>query len=322
MNINRTLTKLKLDAKKAAPGMMLVAGIGLGVAAIVEFCRKSREALPVIDDYKETMAELTESHDTVVAFAEKEGKQDIIKNENATYRKDVVTETLKTGVELAKIYAVPIALYATSVALHVKSHHIMKERNVALVAAYAGVGNELRRAYSRIEERYGTDVLDEIKHGVTRTEVEERRIDENTGEEVVEKKSVAVLNTDANDPNAHSQYAKFFDEASPAWRNDPEYNLTYLLEVEADCNRLLKADGVLFLNTVYDKLGIPRTRAGQLVGWKYYRNPEDNHAGDNCVRLGIHDIQSPEARDFVNGYNPTIIIDPNVDGEIIDTLPW
>ena len=309
MSLRRTFNKFKLDVKHAAPGIMVVASIGFGIAAIVEFCRKSREAAPVVDEYKETVAELTESHR--------------ITHDDASYRKDIVTETAKTGLKLAKIYAKPAALYLVSVGLNVKSYDVMQKRNAAVVAAYASVGNSLRNLYSRISERYGEDALYELKHGIKKVEVSETRIDATTGEEVTETSIVpvyAIDDAERPDPNVYSPYARFFDDASPAWRKDSEYNLTYLLEVEADCNRILKTEGFLFLNDVYEKCGIPKTRAGQKVGWRYY--PKGNNpCGDNRVSLGLHDIRRPAVRDFVNGYESVVIIDPNVDGEILYSLP-
>ena len=303
MSLKYRLNKIKFDVKKASPAIMLVTSTVLGAAAIVEFVRKTREALPVADEYKKTLDELTETHR--------------ITQDTNTYRKDVVTETAKAGVKLAKIYAKPIGLYALSLGLNYKSFSIMHNRNVALMAAYAGVGNEMRRVYSNIAEKYGDDALDEIKNGIKKVEVDETYINEETGKEETRKKVVSVVD---GDPNAYSPYARFFDEASRAWRDDAEYNLWFLMEREADANRLLRTQESLLLNDVYDMLDIPRTQAGTRVGWKYYPHGE-NPCGDNKVSFGIHDIHRPAARDFVNGYEKVILLDFNVDGEVIDALP-
>ena len=81
-------------------------------------------------------------------------------------------------------------------------------------------------------------------------------------------------------------------------------------------NDLLKSKGYLFLNDVYDMLGIPKTKAGQVVGWVY--DPENPNSGDNYVDFGIYDAYNEKARDFVNGYERTILLDFNVDGYILD----
>jgi hypothetical protein len=82
-------------------------------------------------------------------------------------------------------------------------------------------------------------------------------------------------------------------------------------------NDKLRANGHLFLNEVYDMLGIPRTKAGQVVGWVY---DAENPIGDNYVDFGIYDIHRETVRNFVNGYERTILLDFNVDGNIWDLM--
>ncbi len=84
-------------------------------------------------------------------------------------------------------------------------------------------------------------------------------------------------------------------------------------------NELLRSNGYLFLNDVYDMLGIPRTKAGQVVGW-IYDEDNPNHKGDNFVDFGIYDIHRQANRDFVNGYERVIWLDFNVDGNILDLI--
>ena len=82
-------------------------------------------------------------------------------------------------------------------------------------------------------------------------------------------------------------------------------------------NDKLKADGYLFLNDVYDELGIPRTKPGQIVGWIYNEN---NPVGDNYVDFGMYDVNYEPARDFINGHECNILLDFNVDGPILDLI--
>ena len=82
-------------------------------------------------------------------------------------------------------------------------------------------------------------------------------------------------------------------------------------------NELLKCRGHVFLNEVYDMIGIPRTKAGQIVGWIY---DEKNPVGDNFIDFGIFDETKQKSIDFVNGYERTILLDFNVDGVIYDKI--
>ena len=150
-----------------------------------------------------------------------------------------------------------------------------------------------------------------MKYNIKSQELEETVVDEK-GKEKTVKKTVGVV-----DPNEISDYAKFFDESCAGWSKDPEYNLLFLKKQQNWANDKLKAQGHLFLNEVYDMLGIDRTKYGNVVGWIY---DEKNPNGDNFVDFGIYDIYSDRARAFVNGYERNILLDFNVDGPILDLI--
>jgi hypothetical protein len=81
----------------------------------------------------------------------------------------------------------------------------------------------------------------------------------------------------------------------------------FLNGIQAYMNDLLHARGHLFLNEVYDALDIPRSDAGQHVGWTMYGD------GDLFVDFGIIEVYNAN---FVNGSEPRILLDFNVDGPI------
>lgn len=114
-------------------------------------------------------------------------------------------------------------------------------------------------------------------------------------------------------PNV-SDYARFFNESCANWTKNPEYNFHFLKQQEMYATSVLKSRGYLFLNDVYDMLGIPRSKAGQVVGWVY---DPDNTAGDNYVDF---DLYSSQNEGFVNGYEKSALLDFNVDGCILDRI--
>lgn len=105
---------------------------------------------------------------------------------------------------------------------------------------------------------------------------------------------------------------KWFDYSSNAWTKVSEYNLMYLQTQQRYANDRLLQRGCLFLNEVYDMLGIPRTRAGQIVGWIY---DKENPIGNNFVDFGLKDEYNS---DFINGISPNALLKFNVDGCILD----
>lgn len=111
-----------------------------------------------------------------------------------------------------------------------------------------------------------------------------------------------------------SEYARVFDEGCVGWTIDSECNMMFLKLQQRYANDLLRAKGHLFLNEVYDMLGMPRSKAGQIVGWVY--NPE-NPIGDNYVSFGIYNDRNT---DFINGNSNIAYLDFNVDGNIMDLI--
>lgn len=136
--------------------------------------------------------------------------------------------------------------------------------------------------------------------------------------EIEDGKVVSVKTVDPNEKivKPFSSYARFFDSGCTGWQKDPECNLLFLKQQQNYANDILRTRGHLFLNEVYDMLGIPRTKAGQLVGWVYNG---DRQPADNYVDFGIYDNHVQNS-DFVNGYANSIVLDFNVDGEIIDQI--
>jgi hypothetical protein len=90
----------------------------------------------------------------------------------------------------------------------------------------------------------------------------------------------------------------------------------FLKTQQAYLNDILRIRGHVFLNEVYDALGLERTQAGALVGWI-----SNNVDGDCYIDFGLFDGERPRVRDFVNGNERSILLDFNVDGVIYDLLP-
>ena len=114
--------------------------------------------------------------------------------------------------------------------------------------------------------------------------------------------------------NNVSSYARVFDKDCDMWEPIHEYNRVFLATQQLKANALLKNRGYLFLNEVYEMLGVPKSKAGQIVGWVY---DEKNPNGDNYVDFGIYDDRN---KDFVNGNKKTALLDFNVDGNILEIL--
>ena len=266
-------------------------------------CKATTKLSDILEDSKEQLDKIKEVA-ADPAYEEKYSQDDAKKDTTITY--------VQTAMKVTKLYAPSVILCASSLGCLLASNNILKKRNAALSAAYMTVDKSFKEYRKRVADRFGEEVEKEIRYNIKAEEI--TKVDEN-GNEVTE--TVKVMDG-TDDPNSYSDYARFFDESCAAWQNDAEYNLTFLKAQQQYANDLLKARGRLFLNEVYRMLGIDETKAGQVVGWVY--NP-DNPTGDNFVDFGIYNMQRERVRAFVNGYEPNILLDFNVDG-VIWNLAW
>ena len=300
--VSRSLHKAGFKFKKHSPEILVVAGVVGVVGSAVMACRATTKLSGVLEESKEQLDQIHEYVETE-GFSEKYTEEDS--------KKDLAIVYAKSALNVTKLYAPAVAVGAVSIAAILGGHNILRKRNIALAAAYTTIDKSFKDYRGRVVERFGKELDRELKYNIKAKEVEETVVDEN-GKEKTVKKTVNVV-----DPSMYSDYARFFDDGCTGWEKDAEFNLMFLRRQQDYANELLQSKGHLFLNEVYDMLGIPRTKAGQVVGWIY---DEKNPIGDNVVDFGIYNVHNEKARDFVNGYERTILLDFNVDGNILDLL--
>lgn len=293
---------VKGKVEKHSPEILMGVGVVGIVTGTVMACRATMKLNDILEEAQET-------RDKIKEVESNPDYEDKYTAEDA--KKDLTINYVQTGVKVAKLYAPAVAVSVAGVGCVLASHDIMKKRNVALSAAYLTVDKSFKEYKQRVVDRFGEEVEKEIRYGIKAEEIVETVTDEE-GNETTVTETVKTMN-----PTLYSDYARFFDEASPCWQNDPEYNLMFLRAQQQYANDLLRAKGRLFLNDVYEMLGIEKTKAGQIVGWVYDR---ENPNGDNFVDFGIYDMSKERVRAFVNGYETNILLDFNVDGNIWDLM--
>ena len=274
------------------------------VASAVMACKATLKVNEITDEAKENIEKIHVALDKGYTEAGEEYTEEDSK-------KDLTITYIQTGVKLARNYAPAIVLGSLSAASIITGHNMLRKRYIATAAAYTLIDKSFKDYRGRVVERFGKELDQELRYNIKAKEVEEIEVDEK-GKEKVVKKTINVI-----DPNDVSDYAKFFCEGCHGWSKDPEFNLMFLKRQQAWANELLKSRGHLFLNECYDLLGIDRTQAGNVVGWIY---DKEHPNGDNYVDFGIYDIDDERKRAFVNGYERSILLDFNVDGNILELM--
>lgn len=302
-NVTRNFNKIGFQLKKHSPEILVVAGVVGAVTSAVMACKATTKVHDILED---TKTKIDQVHEVLENDNIPEEKYSVEES-----KKDLAIIYAQTGFEFVKLYGPSVALGVLSITAILTSNNILRKRNLALAAAYTTIDRSFKEYRGRVVERFGKDLDHELKHNIKAKEIEETVTNED-GTETTETKTVDVAN-----PTEYSDYARFFDEACSGWTKDPELNLMFLKRQQSYANDLLQRRGYLFLNEVYDMLGIPRTKAGQVVGWVY---DENCPVGDNYVDFGIYDMHREKCRDFVNGYERTILLDFNPDGNILDLM--
>lgn len=307
MNINsivskttQTVHRTGFKLRKYSPEILAVTGAIGVVASAVMACRATTKLDDILSESKEKIEkihEVTESEEYADRYTPEDAK------------KELTIVYAQTGVKLFKLYAPSVALGVLSLGSLLASNNILRKRNVALAAAYTTIDKSFKKYRANVVERFGDKVDKELKYGIKAQKVEEIETDPETGKEKKVKKTVDVI----DGLEEYSEYARFFDDGCKGWEKDAEMNLAFLRAQQRYANDLLVSRGYVFLNEVYNMLGIPITKAGQVVGWVY--DPE-NPDVQNWVDFGIYNVNRPKNRDFVNGYERSILLDFNVDGDI------
>lgn len=291
--ITTRVGNVSLIAQKNSPKLLFSAGIVLFGATVVSAAQATLKLDDVLDDIKSDRRDIREVQED---HPEKFTDREITKLQTFV--------TVKGVLKITKLYLPTITLGVAAVGCLTTSHNQLTRRNAGLSAALAATERALDKYRHRIREELG----------------EEKELSLWRGEG---KESQPILDEDGNDTGktkkvkvggGHSPYARIWGrDTSTEWDPTPEYNLAKLRATQEYMTIKLNHNGHLFLNEVFDELGLSRTTAGAVVGWK-----SSKEGGvDGFVDFGIL-VPGEEVRfvDFLTGDEEHIVLDFNVDGEI------
>lgn len=285
-----------LVLKKYSPEILTTVGIAGVVTSAVLASRATLKLEPVIVRSQQKLYAINAAiEDGVVDIETRADELAVVRAKGAVY--------VETGLDLTKLYGPAVAVGTASIVCILSAHGIMRQRNAALVAAYTVMEKGFQAYRSRVVEEFGEEKDRDYLHGLVTTEV--------TNEKGETHKEVTLH----PDPNVHSVYARFFDEYNINWEKQAEKNLFFLKSQQNYWNDVLHTRGHVFLNEVYDSIGLEHSQAGAVVGWL-----NDEKSGDTFIDFGIWDLYNDQARMFVNGLERSILLDFNVDGTIFDKI--
>jgi hypothetical protein len=301
---------VKFTAKKFAPEILLGAGIvGVGVSTVLA-CKATLKVEGILDIYEETM-------DKIDTTLEKAEAGELVGAEYylADAKKDKLTVKTQTVVEFAKVYGPAVTLMGVSIGCILGAHRIMSQRQVALMAAYKVVEEAFATYRGRVVKELGAEKDGHFMYGTKTVSEEETITDENGKKKKVTKEREELV------PGAKlSGFARLFGPEQPdqmgAWTGSTqwspihEYNIQFLEGKEKYFNDKLIASGDIVMNEIFEEIGIPKTEAGKVSGWKY-----KSENGDGYISFAPRGIDG----NWVFGKDgDSIVLDFNIDGIIFD----
>jgi hypothetical protein len=199
---------------------------------------------------------------------------------------------------MIKLYGPSAVVGGISIAALTKSHVQMSQRNAALTAALTAVSKAYEEYRGRVREAVGEKKELAIYQACVLDDPEQVN-------KLGELEKVGKVS------NHTSPYGRFFEANNPNWQKEPEFNRIFIQLQQNYANHLLHSRGHVFLNEVYDALGMDRSQAGAVVGW--VRNGD----GDGYIDFGLYDVTNIN---FVNGAASGCLLDFNVDGIVYDKI--
>ncbi len=288
--VRAVASKVGVRVGKYSPEILLGVGIVGGVTATVLACKATLHLEEVLDHHQEVMDKISEVS---------ENKEEYPEYTDDKVSRDRYVQTIKTAVSIGKLYLPSIIVGGLSIGMIVGGHYILHRRNVILTSMYMAT----KTAYEEYRKRIAKEIGEDKELEIYREIREKAETDEKS--EAVREGPLSKL--------GYSPYARIFDEGSRWYKRNADLNKAFLMAQQTYANNLLKIQGHIFLNEVYDMLDIPRTSMGAVVGWVYGN-------GDSYVDFGIFDPSKSGSRDFVNCREASIWLDFNVDGVIYDLI--
>ena len=306
------LGRLKLKISKHSPEILMAVGIASIVGGVITACKATLSVEDVIDKHRERREALNAIPDQVNPVEDVEYPEE-------AQKKDIVKLYLHTGLDFAKLYALPAGLTVMGITSLLASNRILKARYVGAVAAYNSVNDAFRRYRKRVIEDKGIEKDHEYLYGPTKKKTVEMKTVNDEGVEVYKNAQAYIMEDGKEIPL--SEYAVFFArDISLQWDPNEAYNRSYINGTQEFYTNILRARGHVFLNEVLEYLGFPMTEAGSVIGWLY--NPADGVDAVDKIEFDIHEVWLPEVdaqgREI---HEPAYYIDfPDLSGIIFDKL--
>ena len=301
-----------LFLKAHAPEIMVGGGVAGFVLTVVGACKATDKAHDILEAKEEAL------NDNDYAFFQ----------ENCISEKDhednIRQINRNTRWALIKAYTPTATGLAVSVILVLGGYKMINGRLVKTAAAYKILEDGFGRYRENVRYEFGEETDWRMLNSIRPERLEAAEKEREANREIEADKKHGKKSAGKRKDAYQEVYSKFFDEYSDRWRRSwtPYEVWQYLEQKEREANDMLRIRKHIFLNEVYDLLGLDRTPEGAVVGWILTKNNPNSN-----VDFGLKSMPEDARRKFLSAERNEDIkiwLHFNPDGLIynmIDRLP-
>ena len=301
MKLKAILGVVTFTLKKYSPEILLGVGITGVVGSTIMACSATFKADRILDEH----AAAKERLDDCALLRETSEVEYTIQEEKSDRR----ILTIKTTGRFIRLYAPSATMMILSIGCILGAHHIMRKRNIALMAAYKLLEEAFTKYRKRVVSELGEAADTRFYYG-EEANGETRTITDSDGVEHEQDGVTLHLSGFSRSfgPERPDQIGSW--EGSTQWSKVHDYNIDFLNSKMDHFNGHLLVKGFVTVNDVFSELGFPTTEAGMICGWKYKSDRGDGYISfrprgiDGGWQYGIDGDE--------------ILVDFNIDGVIFD----
>jgi hypothetical protein len=290
--LTRAIGAAKLALKANGPTLMVGGGIVAMGAGTVLACKQTLKVEDVLAKHTPDLHKI------------EQGTKMSLRSYTADdARSDRIKVYTRAGLDLGKVYAIPVVLWTGGATLVFGGHRMMMKRNATLALAYTGLKKAFDAYRERVRNEFGSEVDQAMYSGHTTKTV----WDDETGTNV-------EVNTRDWDASSNDPYNRIFEQgATSAWEPDLGVNRMFIANQQRFAQQLLNRRGYLWLSEVYEGLGFPENDISRVVGWKVRKNLD----GTKDIPFVDFGLDKPHPDDWKFSKENAIYLDFNTQGLII-----
>ena len=279
----------KIAKVVGSPKFLMRLGVGLIIGGTAATVYGTIKAVKIHEQYKQDRLALTVG-----------GKE----NHDSSYvptAKDLMPLWIKTTGKYALAYAPAAGMMIAGLLGVTKAYKKVAVQLAGVTSAYLGLKATMDKIQERVIADQGEDKWNEYRYGIKTESIEE--VNPETGK--TKKVKMSVVDEIPDDVIVWS------NETAP-YEYDPSEDLARLKFQcqEAIFTNNLTAGEPVYLNDILEPLGLSRTRKGAVTGWL-------PNGGDGYVNLRAKSVKK---KDEYGRWTTIWILDPNIDGVIIDDV--